>query len=173
MQLARSVLIAGIACIALSSSACGAEKHRLNPTKQPKRSWAEVKEEIDQAFSDCYERIMNVARKRPRVASFGATSGGLKQPGISVMDIVVSRTPIDGPRPKVVVLDAYIERDYDVKTGQASSFRIVRHVVKDEGVEMISEVEKYFKDRKLPYEIVDRKKPAKRPGEDPQVSPAF
>jgi hypothetical protein len=172
MQFASMRLIAGIASIVISS-ACGSAEPIAPAQQSPRLSWAEAKEEIDQAFKDARERIINVTRKEPRVANFGAGSGGLQRPGTSVMDMVVSRTPLHGTVPKVIVLDIYIEREYDVKSGQTSPFRIVRHVVKDEGHEMIAELEKYFKQKNWAYEIVDRKKPAMRPGEMPKVSPAF
>lgn len=156
-----------------ASFACSTESDATVKQKPTARSWADVKDEIDRAFKDCAERVLAVTRKDFRVATFGGDLGGSQRPGTSFQELIFHRNPKNGEKAPVKVLDALIEREYDIETGRASRFRIVRYYVKDEGHEMLSEVEKYFKEKKLPYEIVDRKKPAKRPGEKPKVSPAF
>lgn len=151
--------VRGIAWVILCSSlACNAEPDAAPKQQVSKRSWAEVKEEIDEAFNASRERITSVIRKQPLVATFGGTAGSSCRPGTSYMEIIYDRTPIDGPRTPILIIDARIERDYDTSTGKASPFRIVRYLVKDEGHEIIAEVVSFFKRKNWPYEIVDRKK---------------
>jgi hypothetical protein len=125
----------------------------------PKRTWGEVKEEIDAAFAGCQQCISTVihtvVRNQPqREFDLGGKSYASARPGTSVLEVTYRRYPHGRPNEAQVILDLRIERDYDADSGQASSFRILRHIATREGELMLREILSVFEKRKWPVQVI-------------------
>ncbi len=155
------VLLIGIlASLSCRGDVKATSKSAAPPT--PRRTWAEVKLEIDAAFAACDASTSAVMGKQhPRSVSIGGTCGGSIRPTTSVMELVFDRHPSGRPREAVIILDIRVERDYSGELGQASAFRIVCNTVRDEGQEMVAGMVSFFEKKKWPYEIIDPKKKEK------------
>ena len=157
----------GLGCVVclgiVVSLHCRADVPRTGKAQDPPRTWGEVKLEISTAFDACWECAGKVIRDQPANTpfTFDGSGGGSVRPPNSVTAIVYDRHTADGPRNSVRILDIRVERDYFHELGRASSFRIVRNAVKDEGEFMLQGMITFFESKKWPYVIVDPKQDAR------------
>ena len=159
------------------SLVCCAEstKNSSDTVNGSRRTWGEVKEEIDKAFDDCYRSVRSIVERRNnKLVSISGSSNGFKGPTTSVLELRFKCHPSGRPAETVVILDLRIERDYSAATGTASPFRIVRYIAKDEGEQMLKEIIALFENRRWPYQVFQRKKdPNAQPAAQGKITPVF
>ena len=162
----NGILVIGclLSTVVYSGACRGDEQTSRQADKPAKRSWLEVEREITAAFDTTADSIDPVTTKYSNKFVIPVGMGSSIRPATSFQRIECKRFPHQRAEEVIVILDMRIERDYSISAGKASSFRLVRFVARDEGKELFAAIVAYFEKKKLPYDIIDRKKdPTEKP----------